>query len=90
MESMLVSDRGWTNMIEINGLSKEQCDMLDIIWAFQTRGDYLDWFDCLDDSEQDMANKLLVLLALAIADEQDTDVYPEANAVLSKFRLNKV
>ncbi len=76
-------------MIEINGLTKEQCDMLDIIWGFQYKEDYLNWFDCLDQREQDMANKLLVLLALAITDQEDAGVYPEANAVLSKFRLNK-
>lgn len=87
--SMPALDRDWTNMIQINGLTKEQCDMLDIIWSFQTKEDYVNWYDCLDENEQDMAGKLLILLALAMVDEEDTGNYAEANAVLSKFRLKK-
>lgn len=77
-------------MIQINGLTQEQCDMLDIIWSFQTKRDYLEWYDCLDDQEQNMANSLLTLLAMAIAEEQTpAESFEEANKVLAKFRLNK-
>lgn len=77
-------------MIQINGLTQEQCDMLDVIWSFQTKQDYLNWYDCLDDQEQDMANGLLTLLAMAIAEEQNpVKNFKEANEVLAKFRLNK-
>jgi len=76
-------------MIQIQGLTKEQCDMLDVIWSFQSKKDYFNWFDCLDDQDQDMANGLLQLLALAIVEEDESAYYTEANEVLAKFRLNK-
>jgi hypothetical protein len=76
-------------MININGLTKEQCDMLDVIWSFKTRDDYENWLECLDDSELDMARSLMELLALAIIDEAQEeldDPYREANLVIREIQ----
>jgi hypothetical protein len=76
-------------MIHIDGLNKEQCDMLDVIWGFKTKEDYLNWYDCLDEAEQDMADGLLQLLALAILDESQEemdDPYREAKMVIQNIK----
>lgn len=76
-------------MIHIDGLTKEQVEMLDVIWGFKTKDDYLNWYDCLDAAQQDMANALLQLLALAIVDEAQQemdDPYREANMVIQNIK----
>jgi len=76
-------------MININGLTREQCDMLDIIWSFKTKDEYVEWFDTLDDTEAEMARGLMELLALAILDEvqeEMDDPYREAKMVIQKIQ----
>ena len=55
-------------MININGLTSEQVDMLDIIWAFDTKEEYNDWLENLDIEEYNMCRGLMELLTLAILD----------------------
>lgn len=76
-------------MIHINGLTREQCDMLDVIWSFKTKDEYTDWFLCLNEEQQEMARGLMSLLVIAIAEENSTEDFTEANQVLAKFRLKK-
>ncbi len=76
-------------MINIDGLTQEQCDMLDVIWSFKTRNDYENWLECLDDYEFNMARSLMELLALAIIDEAQEemdDPYREASLVIRKIQ----
>lgn len=77
-------------MINIDGLTQEQCDMLDIIWSFKTHDEYINWLECLDDSEFNMAHGLMELLALAIIDEaleaKKADPYKEAKQVINQIK----
>jgi hypothetical protein len=77
-------------MINIDGLTQEQCDMLDIIWSFKTHDEYNNWLECLDDNEFNMAHGLMELLALAIIDEaleaKKADPYKEANQVINQIK----
>lgn len=76
-------------MININGLTQEQCDMLDVIWSFKTKEEYELWLECLDDTEISMARSLMELLALAIIDEAQeemADPYQEAKLVIQKIQ----
>jgi hypothetical protein len=77
-------------MINITGLTREQCDMLDIIWSFKTHDEYSNWLECLDDNEFNMAHGLMELLALAIIDEaleaKKADPYKEANQVINQIK----
>lgn len=77
-------------MININGLSQEQCDMLDIIWSFKTGDEYENWLACLDEYELGMARSLMELLALAIIDEaleaKKADPYKEAKQIINQIK----
>lgn len=76
-------------MIKIDGLTKEQVDMLEIIWGFQSKDEYFDWLENLDDEDMEMAQGLMQLLALAIIDEAQeelTDPYKDAKAVIQKIQ----
>jgi hypothetical protein len=95
---------GWTanrfgvikriDMININGLTQEQVDMLDIIWAFDTKEEYNDWFENLDYEEYMMCRGLMELLTLAILDEaldnrsHGPDRFKEANQVINQVKSN--
>jgi hypothetical protein len=84
-------------MININGLTHEQVEMLDIIWAFDTKEEYNDWLENLDGDEYLMCRGLMELLTLAILDEalesKKADPFKEAkqviNQVKSKLTQNK-
>ena len=79
-------------MININGLTQEQVDMLDIIWAFDTKEEYDDWLENLDIEEYNMCRGLMELLTLAILDEslenrgRPADRYKEANKVINQVK----
>lgn len=73
-------------MIEINGLSKEQVEMLDVMWSLETEEDYMNWYQCLDDYDQNMADILMRMIILAEVDNQFVvDDCKEANEVLKRF-----
>ncbi len=76
-------------MININGLTQEQCDMLDVIWSFETKDEYFDWLENLDEEETTMAQGLMQLLALAILDEAQEeldDPYRDAKLVIQNIK----
>jgi hypothetical protein len=79
-------------MININGLTQEQVDMLDIIWAFDTKEEYNDWLENLDIEEYNMCRGLMELLTLAILDEslenrgRRADPYKEANKIINQVK----
>jgi hypothetical protein len=79
-------------MININGLTQEQVDMLDVIWSFKTHDEYDNWLTCLDDYELNMARGLMELLTLAILDEaldhrsHGPDRYKEANQIINQVK----
>ena len=81
---------GVTDMLNITGLTQDQVDMLDIIWSFDTKEDYYNWFELLDDDESMMCRGLLELLTLAIIDEalesKKVDPYKEANQVINQIK----
>lgn len=76
-------------MINIDGLTREQCDMLDIIWSFKSKDEYFDWMENLDDEEAIMAQGLMELLLLAIleeAQEEADEPYREAKMVIQNIK----
>lgn len=76
-------------MININGLTQEQCDMLDVIWSFETKDEYFDWLENLDEEETTMAQGLMQLLTLAILDEAQEeldDPYRDAKLVIQNVK----
>lgn len=74
-------------MIKIDGLTRDQCVMMDVIWSFKTKDEYLDWFETLDGAEATMARGLMELLCLAILEEDMGDAYEaQAKQVIQKIQ----
>lgn len=76
-------------MIEINGLTQYQVDMLDHMWSLESEEEYLTWYNLLDEKDQEMADLLMHMVILATIDNscvvEDTT---EAQEVLKKFVLH--
>lgn len=71
--------------IRIEGLTPEQCDMLDIMWDIGSTEDFIEWMDTLSDEEVRMAITLKeVLLAHCFDEINETNI---ARDYLNKFRL---
>jgi len=74
--------------MEIDGLSPKHVEMLEIMWTIDSKADLYDWIANLpSDKERKMAYTLLNMLLIEAVDEciRETDSYPEANEVLSRF-----
>ena len=75
--------------MEIDGLSRRQKQMLDIMWSLDSKEELYEWINSLkSERERRMAHVLLTMLMLEGIDEfiQEMDSYPEAMEVLSNFR----
>ena len=76
-------------MIEINGLTQEQVEMLDVMWELDSEQEYLQWYELLDSRDQEMADLLMRMIILAeidnIADEASERATKE---LLKKFVLH--
>lgn len=71
-------------MITINGLSKRQKRMLNIMWKLDTEEEYFEWYDSLDaelQTEADLLQRLVILESY----EEDLGDCKEAKEVLGKF-----
>lgn len=74
-------------MIKIDGLTREQCDMLNIIWGFKSREDFEEWQLGLPFDQLMVSAALVELIALAILEENMGDEYKaEAQAVIQKIQ----
>jgi hypothetical protein len=74
-------------MIEINGLTPEQVEMLDFMWNdLETEQDFEQWYDSLDERQQQMA-EILMRMVLIESREEDEDLgdMTEAKTILQKF-----
>lgn len=76
-------------MIQIDGLSEEQYEMLDFMWYhIDSEEEFLEWYDCLDDRQQKMADLLQRMVILAQIDEVEMKDLSPARNVLKKFALH--
>jgi hypothetical protein len=73
--------------IRIEGLTAEQVQMLDMMWAIETYQDYQDWIDNLTTEEAVMAEKLQHLLMIEMFEHELDDDVDLAKEYLKKFRL---
>jgi len=74
-------------MIKIDGLTREQCEMLDTIWSFKNREDFEEWQLGLPFKDLMTSAALVELIALAILEEDMGDEYKtEAEAVIQKIQ----
>ena len=69
-------------MISIDGLSKEACDLLDIMWAIDTAEEYEQWKNSLDLETMDAVCVLEEMVMWAELDEITEDECGPAKKVL--------
>ena len=72
--------------IQINGLTPEQVQMLDMMWSIESSDDMEDWLNSLSEREINLANQLKNLLMITLIDETVED-FEMANDYLKKFQL---
>jgi hypothetical protein len=77
--------------INIDNLTQYQVEMLDHMWSLDSQDDFFTWYNLLDREDQALADLLVRMIIIEVREqeiEKFADPYAEANAVLSKFRLN--
>jgi hypothetical protein len=73
-------------MITIDGLTKGQVKLLDIMWSIQSAEVYDEWKSALSEELQDMVDVLEQLVLYETLEEGLQD-YSQAQEVLKKFAL---
>jgi hypothetical protein len=73
--------------IRIDGLSVEQVQMLDMMWAIESYQDYQDWIDNLTPEDAVMAQELQNLLMIEMFEHELDDDVGIAKEYLKKFQL---
>lgn len=72
-------------MITIDGLTKKQVAMLNIIWSFNDQNAFSMWFDSLPYNDKLTAESLLEILRQEMLEDAVVLFECDAKSVLSKF-----
>lgn len=76
-------------MIEIQGLTQKQVDMLDTMWAFDEKEEFDEWFHSLCEVDKKLAEVLAELVRLELLEEElPKQKYGKLSKTLQKFMLN--
>lgn len=73
--------------ISITGLTADQVEMLDFMWNLDTEEEFINWFECLDDNDQQQARVLRELILLESMEAHMAPFKEPAKNYLRKFRL---
>jgi hypothetical protein len=73
-------------MIQIENLTEYQVEMLDHMWSLDSEEEYTEWYDLLDEQDQQLADSLQQMIILAEMDNVMGD-FKDAKEVLKKFAL---
>ena len=73
--------------MRIDGLTQEQCDMLDIMWNLDTSEELYNFFQTLDEDEYRMALTLQEML-IQEAEEEQTENFTMAKQMLQSIGVN--
>jgi hypothetical protein len=74
-------------MIQIDGLTEYQVEMLDHMWSLKTQEEYEDWLSLLCEEDFLTARSLSILIALECLDKELDPNHALAKELLSKFAL---
>ena len=72
--------------INIEHLTEYQVEMLDIMWAIDDEGEFMEWYRNLDSEDQVTADNLMRLMIMELREEDLGDM-TEAQSVLKQFML---
>lgn len=75
-------------MIEINGLSKKQVKLLNIMWSINDMDDVQEWIETLSPEDQSECFTLMNLIRIEVIDEftEHGFDYTEANKIIDKIK----
>jgi hypothetical protein len=76
--------------MQIDGLSRKEIAMLNIIWSCDGEDQFMEWFTSLNDRDRLTVESLLQLLSQEVQEEMfmRSEEFPEAAEVCRKFMLN--
>ena len=74
-------------MIQIENLTQDQVEMLDIMWSLDTMEDYFEWYNTLNVTEQKQADTLQRMLVISEIDNLITGDLSQAKHFLKDFML---
>ena len=74
--------------ININGLTPEEVQMLDMMWNIESQEDMQDWVDSLTRKEKITVYRLRNLLIAELIDYENVQDLSLAKQVLKKYTLN--
>ena len=75
-------------MIEIQGFTRKQRLLADIIWALDTQDQVQNFIRSLPPKDREQAEVITEMIILAFIDQCDT-VDPEVSRAIDQFRLTK-
>jgi len=73
-------------MIQIENLTEYQVEMLDHMWSLDSVEEYEEWYNLLDEEDQQLADSLQQMIILAEMDDLMGDC-KDAKDALKKFAL---
>ena len=75
-------------MIELQGLTEHQCELLDIIWSIDSMPEVEAWIETLGEQDQQECHSLIELLAIEILDQQIklSVKFPEASILIKHIQ----
>jgi len=76
-------------LISLDGLTKKEKKMLQIMWSMDNKEQLQYWVSSLNKRDRITATSLLMLIKYEIMENMMDDDYTEANEVLSKFTLSE-
>jgi hypothetical protein len=76
-------------IISLDGLTKKEKAMLQIMWSLDSKEQLQHWVSSLNIRDQKTATSLLILIKYEMIEHVMDDYYTEANEVLSKFTLSE-
>ena len=73
-------------MIQIENLTEYQVEMLEHMWSLESVEEYEEWYNLLDEEDQQLADSLQQMIILAQMDNLMGDC-KDAKQLLKKFAL---
>lgn len=76
-------------LISLDGLTRKEKKMLQIMWSMDNKEQLQYWVSSLNKRDRMTATSLLMLIKYEMLESMMDDDYTEANEVLSKFTLSE-
>jgi hypothetical protein len=73
-------------MIQIEGLTPLQIEILERIWSMDSQAEVMTWFDTLPRNLRQTAHAMLMLVVIEMIDEEPCDDLDLARAVIDRVR----